>query len=167
MHSAYKGKRHIWSACFWLHMWKTHWQLAIMTDWTTPLICATCGYSVLELGDWLPLLCGPHADHFATQPAALLMVEVYTSRWNDCVWHCSWSRWTWAGWLNLFDLQVVQVYITWLNDTLPAPKRQLAWFDRITVPAGKAITVKFTVTARSMALWLTQGWQISDGELIL
>ena len=66
--------------------------------------------------------------------------------------------------MNLLALQVVQVYITWLSGSLPAPKRQLVWFDRVTVPAGKAVTVKFTVAAHSMALWINHGWQITDGE---
>ena len=66
--------------------------------------------------------------------------------------------------LQLF-LQVVQIYISWLNQSLPAPIRQLAWFDRVTVPAGKAVSVKFTVESRSMALWLKDGWQITAGEL--
>ncbi|KAK7089741.1 uncharacterized protein [Littorina saxatilis] len=63
--------------------------------------------------------------------------------------------------------EVVQVYISWLDSSLPAPKRQLAWFDRITIPAGKTVTVKFTVTARSMALWLAQGWQITQGKMMV
>ncbi|KAL8575359.1 hypothetical protein ACOMHN_048652 [Nucella lapillus] len=63
--------------------------------------------------------------------------------------------------------EVIQVYISWRNQTLPAPVRQLGWFDRVAVPAGKGVAVKFTVEARSMALWLTSGWQITAGEMMV
>lgn len=60
--------------------------------------------------------------------------------------------------------QVIQVYISWINATVPAPKIQLAWFDRISVPAGKQVNVNFTVVAHSMALWYDDGWEIRPGK---
>ena len=60
--------------------------------------------------------------------------------------------------------QVIQVYISWNDKSLPAPKLQLAWFDRVAVKAGKGQRVPFTVAPRSMALWVNQGWTIPSGE---
>ncbi|KAK7491119.1 hypothetical protein BaRGS_00017683, partial [Batillaria attramentaria] len=64
---------------------------------------------------------------------------------------------------NLGDMEAdeaVQVYISWQNTSLPAPKLQLAWFDRVTIPAGQTRTVEFVVQAKSMALWFDQGWEV-------
>ncbi|KAK7480728.1 hypothetical protein BaRGS_00027989 [Batillaria attramentaria] len=60
--------------------------------------------------------------------------------------------------------EVIQVYIRWMDDTLPAPRLQLAWFDRVTVPPGnEGVVIPFTVEARTMALWINGGWNITPG----
>ncbi|XP_076444918.1 uncharacterized protein LOC143282917 [Babylonia areolata] len=63
--------------------------------------------------------------------------------------------------------EVVQVYISWMDQSLPAPVRQLVWFNRLMVPAGKSVMVRFTVEARSMALWVTHSWQITAGKMMV
>nr|KAG5694879.1 hypothetical protein BaRGS_029496 [Batillaria attramentaria] len=59
---------------------------------------------------------------------------------------------------NLAADEVIQVYIRWMDDTLPAPRLQLAWFDRVTVHPQSPVTVPFEVEARSMELWINDGW---------
>lgn len=61
-------------------------------------------------------------------------------------------------------LQAVQVYLSWEEQGVPAPKVQLAWFDRLTIPKGGSKTVTFTVEAKTMALWVNNGWKISSGK---
>lgn len=71
---------------------------------------------------------------------------------------------------NLGDMdsdEVVQVYISWVDKSLPAPQRQLAWFDRVFIPSGSSVNLTFTVAARSMALWLDDGWNISGGAMMV
>ncbi|KAK7480750.1 hypothetical protein BaRGS_00028011 [Batillaria attramentaria] len=66
---------------------------------------------------------------------------------------------------NVVADEVIQVYIRWMDDTLPAPRLQLAWFDRVTVAPGQNgdVTVPFEVEARTMALWISDGWRITPG----
>lgn len=56
------------------------------------------------------------------------------------------------------------MYISWLDTSLPAPVRQLVWFDRVSIPSTVNKTIKFTVSARSMALWFDDGWMIRPGR---
>lgn len=59
---------------------------------------------------------------------------------------------------------MVQIYIRWKDASLPAPKLQLAWFDRVTVAAGQEIQLSFTIDAKVMALWINDGWYVKPGE---
>ncbi|KAK7108525.1 hypothetical protein V1264_016258 [Littorina saxatilis] len=62
--------------------------------------------------------------------------------------------------------EVSQVYIAWRNNTVPAPKLQLVWFKRYSLPTGGAdIKVDFEVEARSMALWFDDGWHVTEGSM--
>nr|KAG5706790.1 hypothetical protein BaRGS_004125 [Batillaria attramentaria] len=63
--------------------------------------------------------------------------------------------------------EAVQVYISWGDNSLPAPVRQLAWFDRVPIPKGGQKTVHFTVEAKTMALWVNNGWKISPTSMKL
>ncbi|PVD28391.1 hypothetical protein C0Q70_10978 [Pomacea canaliculata] len=70
--------------------------------------------------------------------------------------------------LGPFDAdEVIQVYISWLDTSLPAPVRQLVWFDRVSIPSTVNKTIKFTVSARSMALWFDDAWMIRPGNMTL
>ncbi|XP_046577968.1 probable beta-D-xylosidase 5 [Haliotis rubra] len=69
---------------------------------------------------------------------------------------------------NIDGDEVIQVYIQWVNATEPTPQLQLAWFDRVTIPANGDIKVNFTISAESMALWVDNtGWTIEEGEMVL
>ncbi|XP_070188990.1 uncharacterized protein [Littorina saxatilis] len=63
--------------------------------------------------------------------------------------------------------EVVQVYIRWRDATLPAPKLQLAWFDRVCVAAGQRLIVSFNIEPRIMALWVNNGWFVKPGMMDL
>ncbi|XP_067673889.1 uncharacterized protein [Haliotis asinina] len=64
--------------------------------------------------------------------------------------------------------EVIQVYIQWMNATQPTPKLQLAWFDRVTIPATGSVMLNFTVSAESMAIWMdNKGWVVEEGEMML
>ncbi|KAK7088568.1 uncharacterized protein [Littorina saxatilis] len=66
---------------------------------------------------------------------------------------------------NMTADEVVQVYIDWKNSSLPAPRLQLVWFDRVTIPGGLNATVSFAVKASSMALWMDNKWTIPAGDM--
>ncbi|XP_067674830.1 uncharacterized protein [Haliotis asinina] len=69
---------------------------------------------------------------------------------------------------NIDGDEVIQVYIQWMNATQPTPKLQLAWFDRVTIPANREMNVNFTVSAESMAVWVgNAGWTIEEGQMML
>ncbi|XP_070191071.1 uncharacterized protein [Littorina saxatilis] len=61
--------------------------------------------------------------------------------------------------------EVVQVYIRWGDASLPAPKIQLAWFNRVTIAAGQKSQLSFEVEARTMALWINDGWFVKPGTM--
>ena len=65
---------------------------------------------------------------------------------------------------SILYFEVVQVYIRWKDSSLPAPKIQLAWFQRVTVSAGQQLEVRFEIEAKIMALWIDDGWFVKPGE---
>ena len=62
--------------------------------------------------------------------------------------------------------QVIQVYMTWDNKSLPAPKIQLVAFKRKMLVMGTSTVVEFTVTADQMALWVDDqtGFKVMPGK---
>ncbi|XP_046577964.1 LOW QUALITY PROTEIN: probable beta-D-xylosidase 7 [Haliotis rubra] len=69
---------------------------------------------------------------------------------------------------NIDGDEVIQVYIQWINATQPTPQLQLAWFDRVTIPANGNVKVNFTVSAESMAVWVdNKGWVVEEGAMML
>ena len=57
------------------------------------------------------------------------------------------------------------MYIRWRDQTLPAPKLQLVWFQRYLVPAGGGnVKMEFHIEAQSMAVWLDDGWHVKPGR---
>lgn len=50
-------------------------------------------------------------------------------------------------------LQVVQVYVSWSNVSLPTPKRQLVAFERVFIRKGNGVTVSFKVSLEQLAVW--------------
>ena len=60
---------------------------------------------------------------------------------------------------------MTQVYIRWRDQTLPAPKLQLVWFQRYLVPTGGGnVKMEFHIEAQSMAVWLDDGWHVKPGR---
>ncbi|XP_050401329.2 uncharacterized protein LOC126818152 [Patella vulgata] len=61
--------------------------------------------------------------------------------------------------------EVIQVYITWQNSTVPTPKIQLANFTRIFGFKQESGTFPFRITPESMAVWVdsTVGWKVEPG----
>ena len=64
--------------------------------------------------------------------------------------------------------QVIQVYMTWDEKTLPAPRIQLVGFNRTVLVIGTSTVVEFTVTADQMALWMDDqtGFKVMPGKWI-
>ncbi|XP_067675775.1 uncharacterized protein [Haliotis asinina] len=64
--------------------------------------------------------------------------------------------------------EVVQVYISWDNASVPVPQRQLVAFERVTIAANALQVVTMTVSAESMAVWVDNtGWVIESGYIRL
>ncbi|XP_067674571.1 uncharacterized protein [Haliotis asinina] len=64
--------------------------------------------------------------------------------------------------------EVVQVYMSWQNSSVPAPRIQLVSFDRIHLKNGQTVSQKFTVTSEQMAVWVTEkGFVVEPGVMTL
>jgi len=63
--------------------------------------------------------------------------------------------------------QVVQVYLSWVNSPVPVPRWTLVGFQRVTVPLNLSQRLSFTVTAREMAVWVSdeKGFAVQTGVL--
>ncbi len=68
--------------------------------------------------------------------------------------------------VSLLVSQVVQLYLTWNNASLPAPKLQLVGFERVHVRAGQKVSVRFRVSGQQMELWFDSisGFNVVPGE---
>ncbi|XP_065838078.1 thermostable beta-glucosidase B-like [Oscarella lobularis] len=55
--------------------------------------------------------------------------------------------------------EVVQVYIHWANESIPAPHMQVVGFQRVSIGSEGRKKVNFTVTPRQMAVWTTE-WTV-------
>ncbi len=61
--------------------------------------------------------------------------------------------------------EVVQLYVSDLESSLPRPIKSLRGFQRVHLQAGEKRTVTFTLTPRDLALYHeTQGWLVEPGE---
>ncbi|XP_055862919.1 xylan 1,4-beta-xylosidase-like isoform X1 [Biomphalaria glabrata] len=59
--------------------------------------------------------------------------------------------------------EVVQCYISWRNQTLPVPQRQLVYFNRFHVKVGVQVQLTFTVSWESWTFWDNDQWVIQEG----
>ena len=57
-------------------------------------------------------------------------------------------------------LQVVQVYVSWSNHSVPVPKLQLVAFKRVRIAAGQTAALMFTIVPEQLRVWMddTTGW---------
>ncbi|CAI9716957.1 probable beta-D-xylosidase 5 [Octopus vulgaris] len=64
--------------------------------------------------------------------------------------------------------EVTQIYICWLNSSVPMPKLQLAGFSRNFIPVKKQIEIDFIIEPDQMAVWDSKrGFVVEEGELII
>ncbi|XP_029658372.1 probable beta-D-xylosidase 6 [Octopus sinensis] len=64
--------------------------------------------------------------------------------------------------------EVTQIYICWLNSSVPMPKLQLAGFSRNFIPVKKQIEINFIIEPDQMAVWDSKrGFVVEEGELII
>ncbi|XP_050393626.1 uncharacterized protein LOC126811774 [Patella vulgata] len=62
--------------------------------------------------------------------------------------------------------EVVQIYISWAETTIPKPQLELVFFDRVTINAHSTSTVQFDIKYKQMALLLDNvGWRIEPGKI--
>ena len=56
--------------------------------------------------------------------------------------------------------QVVQVYVSWSNHSVPVPKLQLVGFKRVRIAAGQTAALMFTIVPEQLRVWMddTTGW---------
>ncbi|KAH9492175.1 putative beta-D-xylosidase 2 [Bulinus truncatus] len=59
--------------------------------------------------------------------------------------------------------EVVQCYISWQNQSLPVPQRQLVYFNRVQVKVGVQVQLTFKVSWESWAFWDNDQWVIQAG----
>ncbi|KAM9320137.1 uncharacterized protein PAF06_004614 [Gastrophryne carolinensis] len=62
--------------------------------------------------------------------------------------------------------EVVQVYMSWSSASVPVPQWQLVGIQRVTIPAGKSVTVMMAVLPRQRAVW-TDHWVLEPGQFVL
>ncbi|XP_052811525.1 uncharacterized protein LOC128239100 [Mya arenaria] len=63
-------------------------------------------------------------------------------------------------------LEVFQVYISWMNATVPTPKYQLVNFNRTTLAVGQTKTLSAEITNRQMEVYIDgKGFVIEPGEI--
>ena len=65
-------------------------------------------------------------------------------------------------------LQVIQVYVTWMNKTLPSPNIQLIAFNRYFVLRGETVVGSFKVPLGRLAVWNDSpaGFTILKGNFV-
>ncbi|KAM4045408.1 uncharacterized protein ACNLHF_009238 [Anomaloglossus baeobatrachus] len=62
--------------------------------------------------------------------------------------------------------EVIQVYMSWSNASVPVPRWQLVGIQRVTIPLSGSVKVSFSVLPRQRAVW-TKYWILEPGEFSL
>ena len=64
--------------------------------------------------------------------------------------------------------QVVQVYMSFTNTSVPIPERQLVGFSRESLAKGEDRSVSFDISGEQMSVWMSDstGWGILTGRYI-
>ncbi|XP_035826175.1 xylan 1,4-beta-xylosidase [Aplysia californica] len=63
--------------------------------------------------------------------------------------------------------EVVQCYISWVNESLPVPQLQLAYFTRVFIPSQQTRMLSITISGESMAFWRDGQWIVELGDMYL
>lgn len=67
--------------------------------------------------------------------------------------------------LYLYILQVIQVYLKWLDTNETMPIHQLVGFERVSLRAKETLSWLITVRAENMAVWNeSRGFYIEPGK---
>lgn len=67
--------------------------------------------------------------------------------------------------LYLYLLQVIQVYLKWLDTNETMPIHQLVGFERVSLRAKETLSWLITVRAENMAVWNeSRGFYIKPGK---
>ncbi|PVD27982.1 hypothetical protein C0Q70_10558 [Pomacea canaliculata] len=61
--------------------------------------------------------------------------------------------------------EVTQVYVQWLNSSVPTPRLQLVAFNRTTLYPSQPQTLTFTVKASYLEVYTDNGWEFEPGPL--
>ncbi|XP_056413136.1 uncharacterized protein LOC130356112 isoform X2 [Hyla sarda] len=59
--------------------------------------------------------------------------------------------------------EVIQVYMSWTNASVPVPRWQLVGVNRVTIPLNGSVKVSFSVLPRQRAVW-TNNWILEPGK---
>ncbi|KAG8451444.1 hypothetical protein GDO86_003597 [Hymenochirus boettgeri] len=62
--------------------------------------------------------------------------------------------------------EVVQVYMSWSDASVPVPDRQLVGTERVNVPVGNSVKVSFSVLPMQRAVW-TDLWMLEPGNFLI
>ena len=63
-------------------------------------------------------------------------------------------------------LQVYEIYISWLNATVPTPRYQLVGFGRDHIRKGQTVSRIVFITQHQMAVWIDgKGFVVEPGKL--
>uniref|UniRef100_A0A0B7B209 beta-glucosidase n=1 Tax=Arion vulgaris TaxID=1028688 RepID=A0A0B7B209_9EUPU len=63
--------------------------------------------------------------------------------------------------------EVIQCYISWGNQSLPVPNRQLVYFNRILVLSGDIVKHIFTVSWENWSYWDNEKWTVQTGIMTI
>ena len=66
-------------------------------------------------------------------------------------------------------IQVVQIYMSWTNASVPVPKLQLCGFQRQLLKVKDTAAFSFVVTPEQMAVWISnaEGFRVELGTLLV
>ncbi|CAH1799150.1 unnamed protein product [Owenia fusiformis] len=64
--------------------------------------------------------------------------------------------------------EVIQVYISYPNATVPVPQRQLSGIKRVTLSPGEEINQEFSITSKLLEVWHdTKGFIVEEGKVFI
>lgn len=64
----------------------------------------------------------------------------------------------------MYIFKVIQCYIQWVDQSLPVPKIQLVYFNRINISAGGSVQHDFDVAWENWAYWDGNQWTVQTGK---
>ncbi|KAK3610843.1 hypothetical protein CHS0354_015699 [Potamilus streckersoni] len=69
---------------------------------------------------------------------------------------------------SLSGSEVYEVYMSWLNATVPTPKYQLVGFNRTLIDKGQTVAISTQINSQQMAVWVDgKGFVIEPGDMVV